>query len=116
MVAAAAWPWRALGADQGPRAFAIAVADGKVAPHLRILKATHQAEVELVWSVDRPMTIHLEGYDISVVVRPDAPQAMRFKAFATGRFPVHAHEGDKGAAKSHAHGRGALLRLEVHPP
>ncbi|MEK7246122.1 MAG: hypothetical protein AAB223_08905, partial [Pseudomonadota bacterium] len=92
-----------------------AVAGGQVAPTQRVLKVPHQAEVSIAWSVDRPMTIHLEGYDISVAARPGQPETMRFKAFATGRFPVHGHEGDQGAAKTHAHGRGALLRLEVHP-
>ena len=96
-------------------AFDVAVAKGRVAPALRILKVPHQADVMIAWSVDQPMTIHLEGYDISVLANPGEPQVMRFKAFATGRFPVHAHAGDRGEGKKHAHGHGALLRLEVHP-
>ena len=61
------------------------------------------------------MTIHLEGYDISVVARPGQSETMKFKAFATGRFPVHAHEVDRGAAPKHSLERGPLLRVEVHP-
>jgi len=39
-----------------------------------------------------------------------------FKAFASGRFSVHAHEGQaRGGSSTHAHGRSVLLRLEVHP-
>jgi len=82
----------------------------------RVLKAAHESQVRIEWTSDRPLTVHLEGYDISVTVRPGNPGVMEFKAFATGRFAVHAHEGEKrGAAASHAHGRGALLWLEVHP-
>ena len=102
-------------ADDSVHAFDVAVADGQIARTLRVLKVPHQADVIIAWSVDRPMTIHLEGYDISVLANPDEPRIMRFKAFATGRFPVHAHAGDQGDAKKHTHGRGALLRLEVHP-
>ena len=96
-------------------AFDVAVVDGHVARTQRVLKVPHQADVRITWSVDRPMTIHLEGYDISVLASPGEPKIMQFKAFATGRFPVHAHEGDQGEGKKHMHGHGALLRLEVHP-
>ena len=62
------------------------------------------------------MTVHLEGYDISRVVRPGTTSVMAFTARAAGRFAVHAHEGEtRGPGATHAHGRGALLRLEVHP-
>ena len=115
LVAAAAWLASSPRADEPVHAFDIAVADGAVARTQRVLKVPHQAEVTITWTVDRPMTIHLEGYDISVAARPGQPETMRFKAFATGRFPVHAHEGDQGEGKKHAHGHGALLRLEVHP-
>lgn len=62
------------------------------------------------------MTIHLEGYDISVAAEPDRTEIMEFKAHATGRFPVHVHDLDKKAGGGHhgAHAR-PLLRLEVHP-
>ena len=104
-------------ADDSVHAFDVAVADGQIARTLRVLKVPHQADVIIAWSVDRPMVIHLEGYDVVIEARPGQPETMRFKAHATGRFPVHAHEIDQAAAKKsgHAHGRGALLRLEVHP-
>ncbi|MBM3951485.1 MAG: hypothetical protein FJ311_08540 [Rhodospirillales bacterium] len=115
VLAAAAGTGASSAAEDTIRSFDLAVVNGAVAPASRVLKVPHQADVGITWTVDRPMTIHLEGYNISVFARPDAPQTMRFKAYATGRFPVHAHEGDKGEAKSHGHGRGALLRVEVHP-
>ena len=95
------------------RAFSVAIANGVVPRAQRDLKVPHEARVRIEWTADRPMTAHLEGYDLSVAVRPGKPQAMEFKAFATGRFPVHAHEGEQRG--KHAHGRGVLLWLEVHP-
>ncbi len=113
---AACWPAPPARAAEAVRAFEIKVENGAVAPKQRTLKVPHQAEVNIIWSVDRPLVIHLEGYDVTVEVRPGRPETMRLKAHITGRFPVHAHEIDRGAAgkPAHAHGR-ALLRLEVHP-
>lgn len=103
-------------AAPGPVRHAITIRDGQVPRAQRTVIVPHEAAVQLEWSADRPTTVHLEGYDISVVVNPGEPATMAFRAYATGRFPVHAHEGaKKGAAKSHAHGRGALAHLEVHP-
>ena len=99
-----------LAADE-PATFALAIRDGAVPRAQRELKVPHEARVRIEWSADRPMIVHLEGYDLAVEVRPGKPQVMEFTAFATGRFPVHAHEGEQRGR--HAH--GALLWLEVHP-
>lgn len=120
MVVAATWGYvPSPRADDPVFVFDVAVANGAVARAQRVIKVPHQAEVSITWSVDRPMTIHLEGYDVVVEAYPGRSEIMKFKAFATGRFPVHAHEIEQGDAKKdakkHAHGHGALLRLEVHP-
>jgi hypothetical protein len=114
-VAAAAPPALLTYADESAHVFEITITKGKVPPAQRVLKVTHQDEVSIAWSVDRPMTIHLEGYDIVVEAYPGRPETMKFRAFATGRFPVHVHEIGQGDAKKHAYGHGAPLRLEVHP-
>lgn len=104
------------GAVAEPLSQSIAIQNGAVPPAQRLLKATQQSLVRIEWMADRPMTVHLEGYDITVVVRPGKPATMQFKAHAAGRFAVHAHEGERqGPSSGHAHGRGVLLRLEVHP-
>ncbi len=96
--------------------FAIAIKDGAVARAQRVLRVDQDVQLRLIWSADRALTVHLEGYDISVTVLPERPAEMAFKAFASGRFPVHAHPDDAGTRPgAHAHGRGTLLRLEVHP-
>ncbi len=79
----------------------------------RVLKAPQDAALRIEWTSDRPYTVHLEGYDLSLMVQPGKPEVMQFKAYATGRFAVHAHEGMQSG--KHAHGRGTLLWLEVHP-
>ena len=79
----------------------------------RVLKAAQDAQLRIEWTADRPTTVHLEGYDVSVTVRPGKSEVMEFKAHASGRFAVHAHEGEQRG--KHAHGRGALLWLEIHP-
>lgn len=103
-------------AEEVVRRFEVVVKDGAVARELRVLKVSQHDRVQVRWSVDRPLVVHLEGYDVSVTARPDAPATMEFRARATGRFPVHAHAAETvRPEQGHAHGRGALLRLEVHP-
>lgn len=99
-----------------PIAHSIAIRNGLVSRAQRVVAVPHDSLLSVEWTADRPMTVHLEGYDLSVTVRPDKPATMRFKTFATGRFPVHAHEGERrGASSGHVHGRGVLMWLEVHP-
>lgn len=63
-------------------------------------------ELELKWSSDKPMELHLHGYDIEVKVSPQAPAVMSFKAAIPGRFPIEAH-----GSGSHR----PVVYLEVYP-
>jgi hypothetical protein len=65
-------------------------------------------EVELRWSSDRRIVLHLHGYDIETTVTPQSAAVMSFRADVAGRFPVSEHRNSGG------HGR-ALLYVEVHP-
>ena len=95
---------------------AISIKDGSVPREQRVLKVLHESLVRIEWSSDRVMTVHLEGYGLSLTVQPGRSAVMEFKAVASGRFAVHAHEGQaRGGSSTHAYGRSALLRLEVHP-
>ena len=107
----------AAAAEAQSQVIAVEIRDGAVPRAQRVLNAQQDARLRIVWTSDRPLTVHLEGYDISVTVRPGKAEVMEFKAQAGGRFPVHAHEGEMHGAQlgKHAHGRGALLWLEVHP-
>jgi hypothetical protein len=97
------WLGAALAAE--PRAFDVAIKAGEPARTLRVKRGD---DVELRWSSDRRIQLHLHGYDIERAVEPQAPTVMAFKASIAGRFPVSEH--GHGAR----HGR-TVLYLEVHP-
>lgn len=76
-----------------------------------VVRVTEGQIVELRWSSDRVTELHLHGYDIVAKPKPGAPAVMRFKAHATGRYPVTVH----GHAKGGGHTEKTMLYLEVHP-
>jgi hypothetical protein len=88
--------------------FDLALAAGGVARGYDTLRVQRGDEVELRWTSDRRITLHLHGYDIEAVVAPGAPAVMAFRAGIAGRFPVSEHGGGS------RHER-ALLYLEVRP-
>lgn len=94
-------------------AFDLKLTGGKVAPAMQLIRVKQGDAVKLRWTSDRPITVHLHGYDIEKKVAPGAVTEMTFEARATGRFVVEEHTPDpKGG---HAHGHAALLRVEVLP-
>ena len=87
--------------------FELALSAGRLARG-ETLRVSRGEQVELRWSSDKRMTLHLHGYDIERTVAPQAPAVMAFKADIAGRFPVSEHGGGG------RHGR-AVVYLEVHP-
>lgn len=74
------------------------------------LRVTEGNRIELVWTTDEAVELHLHGYDIELNVLESEPAVMAFEAHATGRFPITSHGfGDDD------HGHQTLLYLEVHP-
>jgi hypothetical protein len=92
------------------RSFDIPIAERRVAPAQRVLRATEGERVELRWSADEALVLHLHGYDIEARVAPGEPAVTAFTARLTGRFPVAIH-GERGTKHSHR----ALLHVEIHP-
>jgi hypothetical protein len=88
--------------------FELALADGRLPAAKSTLRVTKGERVELRWTSDRRIALHLHGYDIEATVTPEAPRTMSFTANIAGRFPVSEHRRDAG------HHR-AVLYLEVHP-
>jgi hypothetical protein len=89
--------------------FNFAIVDGVVSGVPDQTVAVKQGDdVTLKWTSDKPIEIHLHGYDIERKVAPDAPVTMAFKAVVPGRFPIEAHGQAKGR-------HGALVYLEVRP-
>jgi hypothetical protein len=66
--------------------------------------------IELRWTSDEAVDLHLHGYDLELHVRPDEPAAMVIEAYATGRFSITSHGWGEGG-----HGHDALTYLEVYP-
>jgi hypothetical protein len=92
------------------RSFEIPIAERRVAPSQRVVRATEGERVELRWSADEPLLLHLHGYEIETRVAPGQPAVTAFTARLTGRFPVAIH-GERGAKHRHR----ALLHVEIRP-
>jgi hypothetical protein len=101
-------------AAQTPQvAFDLRIENGRVAPNMRLIRVKQDDVVTLRWVSDRPISLHLHGYDIETRVEPGAAAQMTFTARATGRFPVEEHKPD--ARAGHSHGEAPLVRIEVLP-
>ena len=100
-------------ATAGEVAFVLRVANGRLPENMRLIRVKQNDVVKLEWSTDKPMSIHLHGYDIETAVAPGAVSEMSFTARATGRFTVEPHLA-KGPAGGHAHG-DILVTIEVYP-
>ncbi|MCL4766027.1 MAG: hypothetical protein KJZ80_07340 [Hyphomicrobiaceae bacterium] len=93
--------------------FDVRIEQGRVPQNMRRIRVEQGDAVRLRWTTDRPIVVHLHGYDIQKTVEPGKATEMTFTAHATGRFPVEEHE--PNARGGHSHGEAALLRIEVHP-
>jgi len=87
---------------------AISIRDGKAAVENQTIVVAQGAQVELQWRSDRPIALHLHGYDIETKVTPPAAAVMAFTARLAGRFPVTEHRQD---GRHHR----AVAYLEVRP-
>jgi hypothetical protein len=93
--------------------FDLPIERGRVPQKLRVIRVKQGDTVKLRWTSDRPIILHLHGYDIEKKVEPGAVAEMTFVARATGRFPVEEHK--PNAHGGHSHGESALVRVEVRP-
>jgi FtsP/CotA-like multicopper oxidase with cupredoxin domain len=108
------------GAQAPTRSFELRIERRRVPQAQRTLRATEGERVELRWTSDESLVLHLHGYDIETRVARDKPAVTSFTARLTGRFPVAIHvdaaPGRSGsAAKSSSHHHVTLLHVEVHP-
>jgi FtsP/CotA-like multicopper oxidase with cupredoxin domain len=94
-------------AQSAKKVFDLAIVNGRVTGVDATLRVQQGDEVELRWSSDRPLSLHLHGYDIETNVPPYVSTVMSFKARLAGRFPVSEHR--EGARER------TILYIEVHP-
>jgi FtsP/CotA-like multicopper oxidase with cupredoxin domain len=90
------------------RVFDLTIAHGGLTGGQDTIRVQQGDNVVLRWHSDRPIVLHLHGYEIETHVVPGAVAETRFEARATGRFPIHVHAGQ---ARSEA----VLVYLEVYP-
>ena len=87
---------------------AVSIRNGKAEAENQTIVVAQGAQVELQWRSDRPIALHLHGYDIETKVTPPASAVMAFTARVAGRFPVTEHRQD---GRHHR----AVAYLEVRP-
>ena len=91
--------------------FDLRIERGRVPESMQVIRVKEGDVVKLRWATDRPITLHLHGYDIEMKIEPGTVGVMEFVARATGRFPVEVHD----PAGGHSHGEAPLVRIEVYP-
>jgi hypothetical protein len=93
--------------------YVLAIANGRVPDNMRLIRVKQNDVVKLEWSTDKPISVHLHGYDIEKDIKPGTVTQMTFVARATGRFTVEPHI---GTTQSGGHGHGdVLVTIEVYP-
>ena len=97
---------------QEVRRFDLALKAGELPKDQRTLKVKQGDSVELRWTSDQPIRLHLHGYDIEVAVKPGEPTVTALQARLAGRFSVDKLTDKTGGG--HEHG-GKVLYFEVHP-
>lgn len=102
----------ATGARADEVTFELSIERGQVPAKMRVIRVMQRDAVRLRWRSDRPITLHLHGYDIETKVEPSAIAEMSFTARATGRFSIEEHKPKAGGGHSHG---DPLVRVEVHP-
>ena len=75
------------------RTIAVSIEGGEMSP--AEISVNEDDSVTLRVSSDRPMEIHLHGYDVEQEVGPGQKASLRFRADLTGRFEIEDHESEK---------------------
>ena len=101
-----------IGAKADELTFDLRIERSQLPPAKRLIRVKQGDVVKLRWSSDRPIALHLHGYDIERKVEPGVAAEMTFTARATGRFPVAEHQARSGG--SHTHG-APIVQVEVLP-
>jgi hypothetical protein len=73
------------------RVFAIEIHSEAPTAKPQVLAVTQNDQVVIRVSSDKPVQVHLHGYDIESDVVPNVVTSLRFTATATGRFPIEIH-------------------------
>lgn len=75
------------------------------------IRATQGDRVELAWTSDEAVELHLHGYDLALQVPAGELAVLAFTAAVAGRFPMTSH----GFAGGGDHSHRPLLYIEIYP-
>ena len=75
------------------RSFEIAIGEGGMSPEE--VSAREGDRVTMGFASDRPVEVHVHGYDLEREVEPGEPAELSFEADLTGRFPIEDHETER---------------------
>ena len=85
--------------DQAAVIIAATVADGKINPSTRTIKAKQGQKVLVTVTSDQADELHIHGYDKEVELQPGKPGSVTFTADTKGTFEIETHESGKLVAK-----------------
>ena len=92
------------------RAIEVRIKNRRVISPKGAIRVSQNDVVELRWTTDAQVRLHLHGYDRKLEVRAGETGKMIIRARVAGRFPITSHGwGARG------HGHHALTYLEVYP-
>lgn len=75
------------------RTFDVSIEGGDMSP--AEISVDEGDNMTLLVSSDKPMELHLHGYDAELEVEPGETARVRFEADITGRFEIEDHESEK---------------------
>jgi hypothetical protein len=94
--------------------FDVTIKHGRVPDTMQLMRVHQGDAVKLRWTSDRPLVLHLHGYDLEQRVATDAVAELTFTASATGRFPIEIHV-PGASARDRVHDDAPLAIIEVYP-
>ena len=76
------------------RVVELAIHNGQALPKPYVFSVSQDDEVVVRITSDKPLHVHLHGYDIESDVVPNVVTSLRFTATVTGRFPIEVHSAE----------------------
>lgn len=90
------------------RSIDLAISNGELPQAQRLVAVTQGDELTLRLTSDKPVEVHVHGYELEEKLSPGITASLRFTAQAAGRFPIELHGARPGDEK-------VIGYLEVRP-
>ena len=90
------------------RSIDLVISNGELPRDQRLVAVSQGDELTLRITSDKPVEVHLHGYDLEEKASPRVTASLHFTARAAGRFPIEVHGDRRGDEK-------VIGYLEVRP-